>query len=215
LIPKEPVVTVDTSTTSIPLVAHSPLDGHVSAFAAIARSDVRLRVLPATVTFNVRTGRGGAATERLEAVLGSAIPSGPSWVATQSGGSVVWLGPDELLVTAAGCDSDLEERLRSAVVGHGGSVTDQSGQRVSIEVTGDAAGLLHKLTAVDLHPRASPVGTAVQSFLGQSVVVFIVRTEQPSVIEVLVRASFARYAADLLLDACTDPLAYPADAAPA
>jgi sarcosine oxidase, subunit gamma len=56
--------------------------------------------------------------------------------------------------------------------------------------------------AIDLHPRAFPAGSAVQTTLGLAGVVLLALggTEY----EILVRTSYARYLADWLLDAAAE-----------
>lgn len=192
-----------------PLQARGPLDGHRSALAARSSTEVRIAVLPGERHYNVRVNPDGAGGAALAGLLGRPVPARPSTWVDSDVGTVVWLGPDEWLVIDRAGGSDLEERLRAAVLGHGGAVVEQSGQRVSILVTGNAAGLLAKGTSIDLHPLAFPKGTAAQSFLGQTIVVLLARADDSSEIEILVRSSFARYLADWLVDAAGDPLVSP------
>jgi sarcosine oxidase, subunit gamma len=208
-------VTVDIQTPTAarsvarPIVARSPLDGYAAAFAALD-GDVALRALSLVRSYNVRVGPGGGGVPALEEVLGARLPGVSRWNATSTDGTIVWLGPDEWLVTDPTASASLESELRTAVVSHGGAVVDQSGQRMSVLVTGHARGLLAKGAAIDLHPTVFPSGSAVQTFLGQTIVVFLARSRDGSRIELLIRSSFARYAADWLLDAASDPLASPA-----
>jgi sarcosine oxidase subunit gamma len=211
-IPKEPVVTVDTSTQSRPtrvLTSRGALDGYAEAFAAVDGA-VTMRALPLIRAYNVRIHPDGPGAAALAAVLGTELPGVSRWNSTGAEGTVIWLGPDEWLVTDPLNVADFESALRAAVQPHGGVVVEQSGQRLSVLVSGDAPGLLAKGTALDLHPTAFPRGSAVQSFLGQTIVVFLARSRDSSEIEILVRSSFARYLGDWLLDAVRDPLAYPA-----
>ncbi|QHC68051.1 sarcosine oxidase subunit gamma [Rathayibacter sp. VKM Ac-2759] len=198
-------MTVDLQTPL--LTARGPLDGRAEAFAAVT-GDVAIRALPLARSYNIRIDPARA--EALVAVLGAPLPGVSRWNATEDGGTIVWLGPDEFLLSDPAGSADLETELRAAVLPSGGAVVEQSGQRVSVLVSGDARGLLAKGTAVDLHPSAFPLGTAVQSFLGQSTVVLLARSRDASEIELLVRSSFARSVGDWLLDAVGDPLAYPA-----
>lgn len=192
-------MTVDTVPTESGLIARGALDGYAEAFAAV-EAGVAIRALPLQRAYNLRVAP--AAIDAVSAVLGVALPEVSRWSATASGGTVLWLGPDEwLLLDASGVS---ESSLRDA----GAVVVEQSGQRVSVLIGGDAPGLLAKGTALDLHPAAFPVGSALQSFLGQTIVVFLARSGGE--VEILVRSSFARYLGDWLLDAVRDPLAYPA-----
>lgn len=197
-------MTVDPST---PLRARGALDGYAEAFADV-RGEVAIRALPLVRSYNIRIDPAKA--DALVATLGTALPDVARWTVTEAGGTIVWLGPDEFLLTDPSDSVDLETELRAAVLPFGGAVVEQSGQRVSVRISGDAPGLLAKGTALDLHPSVFPVGSALQSFLGQTIVVFLARSRDSSEIEILVRSSFARYLADWLLDAVGDPLAYPA-----
>ncbi|NQX26133.1 sarcosine oxidase subunit gamma [Microbacteriaceae bacterium VKM Ac-2854] len=197
-------MTVDTSPTLRPRGA---LDGYAEAFAGVGGA-VAIRALPLLRNYNFRIDPASAGA--LVAVLGAPLPEVSRWNATEGGGSVVWLGPDEFLLTDPSGSADLETELRAAVLPAGGAVVEQSGQRVSVQISGDAPGLLAKGAALDLHPAAFPLGSALQSFLGQAIVIFLARSRDSSEIEILVRSSFARYVGDWLLDAASDPLAYPA-----
>ena len=142
-------------------------------------------------------------------MLGVPLPGPLTWAETPDGATVIWLGPDEWLIVDPTHSADLEGALRDAV-GTAGAVVDQSGQRLSILVEGDANGLLAKGTAFDLRPAVFGPGSALQGLLAQAVVIFVSRADDPARVELIVRTSFARYVADWLLDAVADPLAYPA-----
>jgi sarcosine oxidase, subunit gamma len=190
------------------LTPRGALDSYRDRLAALEA--VHLDVLPLARHYNLRVDGSGPSALAVEAVLGAQLPGALSWASAADGSTVVWLGPDEWLVLAASDATDIEAALRSAV-GDDGAVVEQSGQRLSLVVSGDAYGLLAKGTGLDLRPSAFPEGTALQGFLGQAVVVYLSRADDGSRVELLVRTSFARYVADWLLDAAADPLAYPAD----
>jgi sarcosine oxidase subunit gamma len=213
---KEPVVTVDidspdagSARATQPLVARGALDSYAQAFADLD-GNISLRSLPLTRSYNVRVAPESAGAAALEAALGTPLPTVSRWSATESEGTILWLGPDEWLVLDPGNTPTMESTLRTAVQPHGGVVVEQSGQRISIIVTGDAPGLLAKGTAVDLHPSVFTFGSVRQTHLGQTIVVFLARSHDSTEIEILVRTSFARYLGDWILDAARDPLAYPA-----
>lgn len=191
------------------LTARGPLDGYADRFRT-SRGAAAVELLPRGAQFNLRVAPDPQTLAAVEAVLEAPLPGALAWSRSGAGDRVVWLGPDEWLVLTRltePVDVELAEaRLREAV-GEEGAAVDQSGQRLSLLVAGDAAGLLAKGTGIDLTPRAFPVGSAAQGLLAQAVVVFIARTDG---IELVVRASFARFVADWLLDALRDPLAVPA-----
>lgn len=173
---------------------------------------VSARALPLTRHFNLRVDTATPALAAVEAVLGCALPGVSSWCSDAAGRTVVWLGPDEWLIldtAEAGLagDSALEAALREALSRGGGAVVEQTGQRLSLLLGGDAVGLLAKGTGLDL--RSAPgdnfaVGAALQGFLVQAIVVYLSREDG---VELLVRTSFARYMADWLLDAASGALA--------
>src|ERR1700712_1138730 len=169
-IPKEPAVTVDAHTSPITdtLAACSPLEGYVVALTALG-SAATARVLPLQRAYKVRTDPEGEGATALATALGTSLPTSSRWQATNLDGTVLWLGPDEWLIIDPTNSDTLEATLRNAVLETGGSVVEQSGQRVSILVGGDASGLLAKGTALDLHPAIFSLGSAVQTFLGQAV----------------------------------------------
>jgi len=187
------------------MVARSPLDGHVEAFAELSNSEVQVRALPLARHLNLRIGAGDVHLVADE--LGQELPMQACTFSSSAVASVVWLGPDEWLIIDKSGVPGLEGRLRNAIAGADAAVVDQSGQRVSVLVTGHAAGLLAKGTAIDMHPDAFAHGSAVQSHLGQTIVVLLARDERATAIEILVRSSFARYLADWLVDAAQDPSA--------
>jgi sarcosine oxidase subunit gamma len=120
---------------------------------------------------------------------------------------VLWLGPDEFLVTASpGLQVTIEEVSRGALGTVGGSVVDTSAQRTTVVLQGPLARqVLAHGCSVDLHPASAPVGTCVQTLLARTGIVLQVTGEDRYA--VLVRSSFAEYFAAWLSDACAEYLA--------
>lgn len=206
-----------TPSPSTTLTATGPLDAYAARFAELNALDgpVKITLPPLRRHYNLRVTPGNDAAQRVGNVLGCPLP-GPHRSARgdrDDGGSLVlWLGPDEWLVLeGASIPSSLEQDLRDALSGSG-AVTEQSGQRTQILVTGDPAGLLAKGMSHDLRPEVFPERAVVQSHLAQAVVTALSRRNEDGSpqIELFVRSTFARYVADWLLDAAADPLAYPA-----
>ena len=111
---------------------------------------------------------------------------------------VLRLGPDEWLVLTP----NTERELRTTSLREFGVVTDVSGQRTAIELTGPRArDLLARGCAIDLDPSVAPVGTCVSTLLAQTGVIILV---EPDAVLLLVRSSFASYLARWLEDAGTD-----------
>ena len=86
-------------------------------------------------------------------------------------------------------------------------MVDVSANRTVIRLEGTAAReLLAFGCAVDLHPRAFGPGRCVQTMLAKAQVIIEQMTANPA-FSVYVRASFATYLADWLLDAGLLPAA--------
>jgi sarcosine oxidase subunit gamma len=117
--------------------------------------------------------------------------------------SVIWLGPEELLVTSASRDGEeLEAALREAVAEPGGAAGDVSAQRTRVRVSGvRARDVLAKSCSLDLHPAVFSPGATAQTVLAQTAVVLIPLADLGTDYRILVRSSFARHLAEWLLDA--------------
>jgi sarcosine oxidase subunit alpha len=80
---------------------------------------------------------------------------------------------------------------------------DVSAQRTTLELSGPRArDVLTTGCALDLYPTVFPVGASAQTLLAQAQV--ILHHAAPDTYRILVRASFARYLADWLLDAMVE-----------
>ena len=179
----------------------SPLQPWASRFAqlpdgvAIAEEAfvtmVELRVVPAS-------------SASAAGLLGVELPTAPSTYAKSGDTTVIWLGPDEWLVTGtASSGPELEARLREALASHGGAAVDVSGQRTTLRLRGPhARDVLGKGCALDLHPSVFGGGSAAQTTLGRTGVVLMAVDNDDY--RILVRSSFARYLADWLLDAAEE-----------
>ena len=156
---------------------------------------VELRVDP--------SGRGAAAAAQW---LGVELPTHrrPTY-ANNLDTSVIWLGPDEWLVTGTSLTGpELEAPLREAVSPHGGAAVDVSGQRTTLRLRGShARDVLAKGCALDLHPAVFTARSAAQTRLGQAAILLTVDGGGADY-RILVRSSFARYLAGWLLDAAEE-----------
>jgi sarcosine oxidase subunit alpha len=120
---------------------------------------------------------------RMWEVRARAVPSAPT-------ADVLELGPGWWLIVG-----DEEP------VVHHGCCVDVSAQRTVIELSGpDAREVLLTGCPIDLHPSAFEVGQHAQTLLGQAPV--IVQRTADDTYRLYVRASYAAYLADWLLDAC-------------
>lgn len=205
-------MTVETS-----LARHSPLGTYADRFAASA---LDLAEEPYATQLVLRLDPTTPAATAVEKVLGVALP-----VANRAGNpagplTVIWLGPDEWLVTIPEPTPAFPEPVeglaaRLAAILHpvGGAVVDVSGQRTTVRLRGPLAReVLAKGCSVDLHPRVTRPGLAVQTMVAHAAVVLVVldpgevedgRTA-PLDCRLLVRSTFAAYLADWLLDAALE-----------
>ena len=185
------------------LLRTHPLEAWAEAFARLPES-LAVTVEPFVAMVDIRLA---APSER----LGIDLPTVPNtWAPTQDG-RVVWLGPDEWLLTSEReRPEDLEARIRDAVVPLGGAAVDVSAQRIAIRLTGSQMrDLLAKGCAIDLHPRVFGRGRSAQSTLGLAAVVLLALGDGGDDFLVLVRSSFAGYLAEWLLDAAVEYTAGP------
>ena len=183
----------------------SPLQPWAAEFARLPNS-VAIVEEPFVTMVDLRVDPSGPAAAAAAGVLGVELPTDESTYAKSGDTTVIWLGPDELLVTGTGlAGPELEARLREAVAPHGGAAVDVSGQRTTLRLRGSASReVLGKGCALDLHPRAFGEGTAAQTMLGQAGVILLAVNANGDDYRVVVRSSFARYLADWLLDAAEE-----------
>lgn len=181
------------------LLAHiSPLASYTAAFDALPDA-VRISEKPFTAMADVRVDPSSGARLR-----GAALPSTNRWVLAGDG-RLVWLGPDEWLLTSPltapeALEAELAEALRPA----GGVAVDVSAQRTVLRLGGPRVReVLAKGCSLDLHPRVFLPGTSAQTTLGQAGVVLLALEGSADGDEfvLIVRSSFAGYLATWLLDA--------------
>src|SRR6185437_2192718 len=124
----------------------------------------------------------------------------PNTTRSHPGQTVLWMGPDEwLIVTESGSEPSFLENA-----GEHATVVDVSAQRTVIEVAGtDARELLLKGCALDLHPQTFALGHCAQTNLARTQVILLSRDREP-VYWLFVRASFAEYLAEWLIDAAAE-----------
>jgi sarcosine oxidase, subunit gamma len=184
------------------LLRTHPLEAWTDTFAALPAA-VGITVEPFVAMADVRLGAVGP---DVSARLGVDLPTAPNtWVPTEDG-RAIWLGPDEWLLTStAETPEELEERLRTVLVPHGGAAVDVSAQRIGLRLTGERVrDVLARGCALDLHPRVFGRGACAQTTLGLAGVVLLALSDDGSDHAVLVRSSFAGYLADWLLDAALE-----------
>jgi sarcosine oxidase subunit gamma len=179
-----------------------PLHGWSERFAALP-DGVQIIAEPFVAMADLRLDPADSTV--VAAHLGVRLPTTPNtWV--QGGNTtVIWLGPDEWLVTSPfTTPEDLESELRSAV-GGAGAVIDVSAQRTTLSLRGaHARDVLATGCSLDLHPRVFGAGSAAQTTVGLAGVVLLALDGTATHYQLLVRSSFARYLATWLLDAASE-----------
>jgi sarcosine oxidase subunit gamma len=183
----------------------SPLQPWAARFAQLPET-VAIAEEPFVTMVELRVDASGPAATAAAGVLGVDLPTTLSTYAKNADTTVIWLGPDEWLVTGTSLTgSELEARLRDAVGPLGGAAVDVSGQRTTLRLRGRRSrDVLAKGIALDLHPKAFGGGAAAQTRLGQAGVVLLAADGGGADYRILVRSSFARYLADWLLDAAEE-----------
>jgi sarcosine oxidase, subunit gamma len=135
-------------------------------------------------------------------LAGVPLPLTPNRVTATGALRVLWLGPDEWLVTADGDAPDLLPRLECAVAGRRAAITELSSSRIIIELSGRGAReLLAAGCGLDLHPRAFAPGQCAQTLLARVPVILDQLDESPPHYRVLVRRSCARWLVAWMIDA--------------
>ena len=176
------------------LARTSPLDAYAAAFAELPAA-VRISAEPFVAMADVRVDPSSGARVR-----GAALPTPNTWVPAGDG-VLVWLGPDEWLLTSPGTAPEaLEAEAAAALRPAGGVAVDVSAQRTVLHLGGPRGReVLAKGCSIDLHPRSFRPGHSAQTLLGQAGVVLLAHDGDEFTL--VVRASFAGYLATWLLDA--------------
>ncbi len=185
----------------------SPLASLTGALAEAGAGDAVLAERADRARLNLRLDPDDAeALTAAGAALGGALPLTPNTAATTAGGwSVLWLGPNEWLVTgpAAGAGA-LVESLRTSLAGKHHAVCDVSAMYATLALSGPrACEVLMKGCRLDLHPRVFKPGSCVQTALARAQVI-LHQTDDAPAYEITVRNSFAHYLATWLLDAMAE-----------
>lgn len=182
----------------------SPLADWQEAFGRLP-DGFQVRELPYLSQLTLRVTVDSPAAKAVESVLGIRLPSASR--AEMSGEvKVLWMGPDEwLLVAPADTGEELAGRLRSAIGREFATVTDVSAQRTVLSLRGGLTReILAQGCALDLDRRVAPVGACYTTLLAQTGITLVVRAEAAAAVWLLVRSSFAPYAAAWLVDAATE-----------
>jgi len=189
-------------------VRRSPLSDYTDRFAALSAAThgaLSIRELPFVSQVNLRADPKDAdLMQRLATAIGFALPIAPNTVTSGEERRALWLAPDEWLVVGPdGQQGAIEQELRNGLNGAFGSVTDVSANRTLLQIRGAKARarLAHGI-AIDLDPRSFGPMRCAQTLLAKAQVIIDCRDESGLIL--YVRASFATYAADWLLDALAE-----------
>ena len=186
-------------------VRRSPLAEYRDRFVALSaatRGDILVREVPYLAQINLRADpNDGDLMQRLASTLGFALAVMPNTTTSHNDWRALWLGPDEwLLVGPDGQQEGLKQALRNGLNGTFGSIVDVSANRTVLEIGGPKAReLLARAIPIDLDVRSFGPGRCAQTLLAKAQVIIERRDE--SAFQVFVRASFAGYIAEWLLDA--------------
>ena len=187
--------------------ARSPLAGIADALAEARADGVTLAEASARTRLNLRIDPKDAdALTAAGAILGGSLPRTPNTAAaTVNGKTLLWLGPDEWLVTDPAPEgAALEDTLRDRLDSRHHALTDVSAMYTTLALSGPRAReVLMKGCRLDLHPRAFEPGTCVQTALAKANVILHQTDDAPSY-EITARNSFSVYLASWLLDAMAE-----------
>ena len=185
----------------------SALAGLGQALAEARADGVTLAEQPARARLNLRLNPEDAeALTAAGAALGGSLPRTPNTAAaTINGWTLLWLGPDEWLVTGpAEGGAALDDALRARLDGRHHALTDVSAMYATLALSGPRAReVLMKGCRLDVHPRAFAPGACVQTALAKAQVILHQTDDAPSY-EITVRNSFSVYLATWLLDAMAE-----------
>ena len=136
-------------------------------------------------------------------VLGFDLPTEPNTSAAEGDLLALWLGPDEWhIVTPPAAQTPLLDSLEAAFDGMHVAVTDVTGGQTVLTVSGPRArDVLSKGCPLDLHPNVFKPTHCAQTLLAKANVIIRCLDNSPPSFELIVRRSFAEYAAGWLVDA--------------
>lgn len=187
----------------------SPLDRALvaSSYGAQGEAGVSLTEIRdfGLVQVMARRGRTGEMTKAAKAHFGVAAPETPRAV-DAAHATLIWSGPDQFLVLSKGGKHTME--MLAPVFAGSASLSDQSHARALISISGEKArALLAKLSSIDLHPAAFPVGAAAATSVDHTSVTLWRgkdRDDGQAVFNLLIFATFAESLWHTMLDAAAE-----------
>ncbi|GAB2747829.1 sarcosine oxidase subunit gamma [Amycolatopsis magusensis] len=180
-----------------------PLENRRAALAGLSGGLTVLAEDPVAAV-NLRIDPDGPGAAALGRTLGTALPVEPNTWTHTCEGQLIWLGPDEWLVTSSTAQPlEFEQELGWVVSAFDGAAIDVSAQRTSIRLRGPLARELLSLgCSLDLRPSAFPAGACAQTQVGHTGVLLLALGAED--FRLFVRQSFAAYLADWVLDAAEE-----------
>ncbi len=176
------------------------LDGYQAAFAGLETHGLRVAAVPHLAQINLRGQARVLATPVAEACAGLSLAHSVNAATTHGTWHSLGLGPDEwLLVGPSGAESTTAAALAAKLTTHHVSVVDVSANRAVLDIAGSAStALFASLTGFDMATLTR--GRCTQTMLAKTQVI-MQSGPDPGAVRVFVRNSFARYLADVIIDA--------------
>ena len=134
--------------------------------------------------------------------LSQQFPASPNSFYDDTKVRVIWLGPDEWLILTDVTELDsLKDDLTRALIKSHSALVDVSDNSTIIEIKGRySREILMKGCSLDIHPSVFQTGCSAQTDLGLANILLLKTADDP-VYQIIVRASFASYLWDWLVDA--------------
>tara|TARA_Y100001960_G_scaffold195413_1_gene204560 strand:+ start:751 stop:1368 length:618 start_codon:yes stop_codon:yes gene_type:complete len=134
--------------------------------------------------------------------LSQQFPASPNSFYDDTKVRVIWLGPDEWLILTDVTELDsLKDDLTRALIKSHSALVDVSDNSTIIEIKGRySRAVLMKGCSLDIHPSVFQTGCSAQTDLGLANIILLKTADDP-VYQIIVRASFASYLWDWLVDA--------------
>ncbi|BCG96374.1 sarcosine oxidase subunit gamma [Mesorhizobium sp. 131-2-1] len=152
----------------------------------------------------VMARRGKEMAKAATACFGVTAPETPKAVGTADA-TLIWSGPDQFLVLSKGGRHGME--ALALVFAGSASLSDQSHARALISVSGEKArAMLAKLSSIDLHAAAFPVGAAAATSIDHTSVTLWRGNDRDgqAVFNLLVFATFAESLWHTMLDSAAE-----------
>ena len=137
--------------------------------------------------------------------LSQQFPASPNSFYDHTKVRVIWLGPDEWLILTDAAELDtLKDDLTRALIKSHSALVDVSDNSTIIEIKGRySREILMKGCSLDIHPSVFQTGCSAQIDLGLANIILLKTADEP-IYQIIVRASFASYLWDWLVDAANE-----------